>query len=203
MIDLSESMMTIARKRLESCGLTPNMLVADATSLPFPDASFDRYVSNMTVHYAPDADAFLCEAARIVAPGGVAGFTVWGHEESSSAFTLLPRLKKQLDLVDDSAAPARSSYHMGEDDSALRQRVLAAGFRSCVVWHAQTVVEAACAETFAETMIDGSYSTKQEYLGWTKEMQERFRSQVVSTATDILERGDPLTLDVCYCIAQR
>ena len=194
--------MEIARKRLEGCAPQPTTLVADATSLPFPDASFNRYVSNMTVHYAPDADAFLLEAARVLSPGGIAGFTVWGREELSSAMTLLPSIKRKLGLVKDSA-PSRSSFHMGEDDAALKQRVLAAGFTHCVVWHAQTVVEATSAEKFAETMMDGSNSTKQEVLGWTEEVQTQFRSEVLNTANAMLERGEPLALDVCYCIAQK
>jgi ubiquinone/menaquinone biosynthesis C-methylase UbiE len=206
MVYLSECLMEIAHKRLESCSLKPTTLVADATSLPFPDASFDRYVSNMTVHYAPDADAFLREAVRVLSPGGLAGFTVWGHEDRSPAFTLLPSIKKKLGLVKDSAAgtpPSRSSYHMGEDDEALRQRVLAAGFSSCVVWHASSVIEATSAELFVETMIEGSNSTKQEYMGWSEEVRTQFRSEVLNAANAILERGEPVALDVCYCIAQK
>ena len=214
MVDLSQSMMDIAQQRLATCNVTlqPATLVADATSLPFPDASFDRYISNMTVHYAPDADAFLREAARILASGGLAGFSVWGQEHLSSAFTLLPRIKISLGLTPSSTStstststppPPRSSYHMGEDDEALRQQVLLAGFSSCVIWHAVSVVEATTAEQFADTMIEGSNSTKQEYLGWPEETQQRFREEVLRCATDILDRGEPLCLDVCYCIARK
>jgi ubiquinone/menaquinone biosynthesis C-methylase UbiE len=209
-VDLSESMMEIAIQRMEREGprLMPSTLIADATSLPYSAASFDRYISNMTLHYAPDGDAFLAEAARILTDGGLAGFTVWGHEELSSAFTLLPDVKKKLNLmkaVDDSdgAPVSRSSYHMGENDEVLRQRVIAAGFRTCVIWHASAVIEALSAENFAQTMIDGANSTKQEYLGWSHETQTLFRSEVVSAASIILERGDPLSLDVCYCVATK
>jgi SAM-dependent methyltransferase len=204
MVDLSESMMSIAKERMDdSCRIKPNTLIADATALPFPDASFDRYICNMTVHYAPDADAFLREAARVLAPNGVAGFTVWGHEHQSPAFTILPSIKKQLGLMDPSTAPARSSFHMGEDDAALRQRVLAAGFGTCVLWHAHAVVEAISAEAYAETMIKGSHSTNQELLTWPEEKQMAFRLEVVNAANDLLQRGEPLCLDVCYCIARK
>lgn len=204
-VDLSESMMDIAKSRLEGCALQPNTVTADATALPFPDASFDRYISNMTVHYAPDADAFLREASRVLAPGGLAGFTVWGHESLSPAFTTLPSIKKKLGLVKEpspDAAPPRSNFHMGEDDEALRQRVLAAGFSNCVVWHSRSVIEACSAESFAETMIEGANSTKQEVLGWPEDKQVQFREEVVAAANALLRRGEPLTLDVCYCIAE-
>lgn len=201
MVDLSASMMALAQQRLESFSLKPTTLVADATSLPFPDSSFDRYVSNMTVHYAPDADAFLREASRVLSPGGLAGFTVWGHEAASTAFTLLPAVKKKMGLEGPPAA--RSSFHMGEDDSALKQRVLAAGFSHCVVWHAQQVIEAISPEKFAETMIDGANSTREEVLGWPEDAQQLFRAEVLEVARGVLAEGRPLGLDVCYCVAQK
>mmetsp|Transcript_17058 Transcript_17058/g.28484 ORF Transcript_17058/g.28484 Transcript_17058/m.28484 type:complete len:289 (+) Transcript_17058:29-895(+) len=205
-VDLSESMMDIAKSRLGGSALQPTTVTADATALPFPDASFDRYICNMTVHYAPNADAFLQEASRVLAPGGLAGFTVWGREEFSPAFTTLPSVKKKLGLVKEpapDAAPSRSNFHMGEDDDALRQRVLAAGFSSCVIWHSPSVLEATSAEGYADTMIEGANSTKQEVLGWSEDMQATFRAEVVDAAAARLERGEPMALDVCYCVAQK
>ena len=90
---------------------------------------------------------------------------------------------------------------MGEDDNALKQRVRDAGFKSCVVWHALSVVEATSAELFVDTMTEGANSTKQEILGWEQEIQTRFRNELVNDANAILERGEPLGLDVCYVIA--
>jgi hypothetical protein len=76
-----------------------------------------------------------------------------------------------------------------------------AGFSSCVVWHSLTVIEASSAESFATTLIDGSYSTTQEVLSWTPEVQEQFRREVIRVASDKIARGEPLGLDVCYCVA--
>ena len=45
--------------------------VADATRLPFPDGSFDLYVSFETVEHVPDDGAVVREARRVLAPGGV------------------------------------------------------------------------------------------------------------------------------------
>jgi SAM-dependent methyltransferase len=200
-VDLSKSMMDIAKSRMQ--GMSVFTHVGDCTALPYREASFDRYVSNMTVHYAPDNDAFLREASRVLAPGGLAGFTVWGREALSDAMTILPMVKKEMGLTKDSSSspPSRSTYHMGEDDEALRQRVMDAGFSSCVVWHSLTVIEASSAESFATTLIDGSYSTTQEVLTWTPEVQEQFRREVIRVASDKIARGEPLGLDVCYCVA--
>ena len=204
-IDLSETMMNLARERIQSdssSSLPVTTLVGDATSLSVPDASFDRYVCSMTVHYAPDADSWFRESLRVLSPGGIAGFTVWGHEATSHAMTLLGKVKSKFGLG--MSPPARSSYHMGEDDSALRGRVLDAGYSSCVVWHAPAVIESISAEDFVETMLEGSYSTKQEVLTWPQETQELVRRELVAAAEGLVEeQGQPLALDVCYIIAKK
>ena len=45
-------------------------LVADASALPFPDGSADIVVAFMSPHDFDDLDGALCEAARILVPGG-------------------------------------------------------------------------------------------------------------------------------------
>ena len=48
----------------------PTFLVADATALPFPDASFDVIVSTLSTHHWDDVDAGLRDLARVVRPDG-------------------------------------------------------------------------------------------------------------------------------------
>lgn len=51
-------------------GATTGMQVADATALPFDDASFDALVSVHTIEHLPQLDAGLAEMVRVVRPGG-------------------------------------------------------------------------------------------------------------------------------------
>jgi ubiquinone/menaquinone biosynthesis C-methylase UbiE len=50
-----------------------HFLQADATKLPFPDASFDLVYSSMFLHELPlkDIDAVFAEARRLLRPGGL------------------------------------------------------------------------------------------------------------------------------------
>lgn len=64
-VDLSPGMLSRARAR----GL--DVVEGSATSLPFPDASFDVAVSFKTLAHVPDLPRALAEMARVVRPGGV------------------------------------------------------------------------------------------------------------------------------------
>jgi SAM-dependent methyltransferase len=68
--DLSSGMLEAARERL--CELTPQpeFRIADAQSLPFPDASFDVALSSFMLYHVPDRARALRELARVLRPGG-------------------------------------------------------------------------------------------------------------------------------------
>ncbi len=73
--DLSSQMLeTVARAAAERGlrNITTRQGVAE--HLPFEDASFDYVLSRYSAHHWRDFDAGLREAARVLKPGGVAGF---------------------------------------------------------------------------------------------------------------------------------
>lgn len=65
-VDLSPGMLAHARRR----GL--DVVEGSATSLPFPDASFDVVYSFKVLAHVPDIDRAVAECARVLVPGGVA-----------------------------------------------------------------------------------------------------------------------------------
>jgi ubiquinone/menaquinone biosynthesis C-methylase UbiE len=66
--DLSAQMLRRARQRLKSD--RPSFVVADVTSLPFADASFDGITCGYVLEHVPEPAKGLSELARVLAKGG-------------------------------------------------------------------------------------------------------------------------------------
>ena len=75
-IDLSVSMLDIARINIELAGLTDqiNLDRVDAKELPYDDDRFAVVMSNSIVHHIPDPEPVIREAVRVTAPGGLLFF---------------------------------------------------------------------------------------------------------------------------------
>jgi ubiquinone/menaquinone biosynthesis C-methylase UbiE len=66
--DLSAQMLRRARNRLKND--RPSFIVADLTSLPFADASFDGVTCGYVLEHVPDPRAGLSEISRVMRKGG-------------------------------------------------------------------------------------------------------------------------------------
>jgi ubiquinone/menaquinone biosynthesis C-methylase UbiE len=51
--------------------------VADICNLPFPDASFDRVLSMLVLHFVPDTAQAVAELRRVASPGATVAAAVW------------------------------------------------------------------------------------------------------------------------------
>jgi ubiquinone/menaquinone biosynthesis C-methylase UbiE/uncharacterized protein YbaR (Trm112 family) len=69
-VDLTESGVRLARRRLELEGFDGTVLQADAEDLPLPSDSFDFVYSWGVIHHTPDPAAAAREIARVTRPGG-------------------------------------------------------------------------------------------------------------------------------------
>jgi ubiquinone/menaquinone biosynthesis C-methylase UbiE/predicted ester cyclase len=69
-IELSPEMAALGRTRAEDLGRQFEMVVGDATALPFADQSFDTVVCTYGLCTIPDDAAAVREAKRVLRPGG-------------------------------------------------------------------------------------------------------------------------------------
>jgi SAM-dependent methyltransferase len=67
-------------------GAANRRVIADATALPFGDASIDVAFGVQLLQYVPDKVACLQEVQRVLAPDGLALFAMTEHFEGASAF---------------------------------------------------------------------------------------------------------------------
>ncbi len=75
-LDYSRGLITEAERKFPEQAFT----VGDATSLPFPDSSFDIVFSFAVIHHIPSKamrKQFIAEAFRALRPGGKFIFTAW------------------------------------------------------------------------------------------------------------------------------
>ncbi|MEO0476913.1 MAG: class I SAM-dependent methyltransferase [Planctomycetota bacterium] len=72
-VDLAQSMLDLAKRKIEIAGLGDRITLAnmDVKALDLPDASFDAVFSNTILHHIPEPAAMLAEAARVLKPGGL------------------------------------------------------------------------------------------------------------------------------------
>lgn len=78
-IDPSAGFLEFARRRLKASGA--ELLQANALSLPFPAAQFDRVVSGLVLNFVPDHPLAASEMARVVRPGGEVALYVWDYAD--------------------------------------------------------------------------------------------------------------------------
>jgi len=89
---------------VEACrGRLPGVDVqeASAEALPFPDASFDRTLSQLVVNFMSDPPAGVREMVRVTRPGGTVGSAVWDY---AGEMTLLRRFWDAAVALDPRAA---------------------------------------------------------------------------------------------------
>ena len=71
--------------------------VAEMEELPYADASFDRVTCRFGIMFTPNPQRALEQARRVLKPGGIAAFMVWGEESDVTLFrTVNSVVKKHL-----------------------------------------------------------------------------------------------------------
>ena len=89
--------------------------------------SVDRYVSSLSLQLAPDPDALLREASRVLTDDGVAGFTIWGSPDRTGLIVISTAVNKELGFEEH--VMEHPNFAMGKDVAALHQRFAAARFK--------------------------------------------------------------------------
>jgi SAM-dependent methyltransferase len=118
-VDLSAASIERAQRRCELAGYKPDLRVADAESLPFPDNSFDVVYSYGVMHHSPDTAQCVREARRVLTPGGQARIMVYHHPSFTGVmlwlrYGLLCGKSLRQSVFEHLESPGTKTYTQGE-----------------------------------------------------------------------------------------
>jgi enediyne biosynthesis protein CalE5 len=127
LVDIAPDLLEIAAERARSAGLSHvTTRMADAHELPFPDETFDRLTSRLAAMYFADYLKAFREALRVLKPGGMAVYLVWGTFEQPMFRDIIGVLFKYISPPEDeSGAPSPFTF---SEPGRLAQALDVAGF---------------------------------------------------------------------------
>jgi ubiquinone/menaquinone biosynthesis C-methylase UbiE len=99
-LDLAEQMLTVARRKATTLGLTNvTFRTGDVTALPFEADSFDAVTSRFCLMFLPEIPKAAAEIARVLKPDGWIAAAVWSAPEKNP-YLMIPItvIKQFLDL---------------------------------------------------------------------------------------------------------
>jgi ubiquinone/menaquinone biosynthesis C-methylase UbiE len=102
-VDVEERQIASAREYLGDHGIEADLRQGDALALPFEDESFDQVWMMWFVEHLADPLGALCEARRVLVPGGaltaieVDYNTVWSRPESEGFQALFAAVARAMD----------------------------------------------------------------------------------------------------------
>lgn len=166
--DFSAKMLELARQRISGSSLPVSYVEADATKLPFEDASFDAVVCNFGVlHFAAPAE-FFAEAMRVLRPNGRFAFTVWAPPPATEAFECILGAVREHGNPDVTLPPGPPFFQFA-DAATAAEALTAHGFAEVASRTVPQVWEAPSAEDVFVAFRDGTGRTAALLAGQTPE----------------------------------
>lgn len=151
--DLNDAMLAIAGdKRGDLANVTYRQ--ADALSLPFEDNSFDAVACQFGIMFFPDKDAGAREALRVLKPGGVFAFNVWGSFETNPAMRIAHETISGF-FTENPPSFLKTPFGFYRTDP-IDQLLRDAGFGAIEIETVDTVVERPSAHHVAVGAVEGN-----------------------------------------------
>jgi ubiquinone/menaquinone biosynthesis C-methylase UbiE len=111
--------------RKDRIGKVVKFFNGNIESLKFQDEQFDLYLSNLCLMLCHDYEKALRECYRVLKPGGVAVFSVWGKKEDTVLAWKI--FKDVLTKFNIEFPNEKDAYHIG-DSNLLKSKMEEAGF---------------------------------------------------------------------------
>ena len=162
--------------------------------------SIDRYLSNLCLMLVPDHTAMLKETFRVLKKGGSAAFTIWGDKTMANFFTTIPKAFAKHGVPSDTSD--RSNFHLGQDDEALRQEFLDAGFSQVTIWHQFAVFEHFDVNRLMDTLYSVP-SMKAMFSSACEKTAMAIREEAIKSFQNDIDQGRPIGFDTILIVARK
>jgi ubiquinone/menaquinone biosynthesis C-methylase UbiE len=154
--DVAPEMVEAARRRAAELGLEKvEFLVADATALPFDEASIDGVLCRFGVMLVPDPAQAFREIARVLRPGASAAVAVWADSSENDWMTAAARTAVELGLIERPDPRAPGPFRLA-DAAELRELVESTGLRVDALEDVPLTWRASSLQEWWETTLDTS-----------------------------------------------
>jgi ubiquinone/menaquinone biosynthesis C-methylase UbiE len=194
-VDFSSAQVVVASRRHPGLRFE----VADASALPFPDASFDAVLSSFGMLHFPDASAAAAEACRVLLPGGRFAFTVWDRPERVVAMGALLRAVRAHGRMD-IGIPAGPDFFALSEPARSQQLLLAAGFENPTVEYVPQVWRLTAPEQIFEVFQRATVRMRALLQAQSAEQTARIRAALCEEIS-AYRRGDGYELPMPALLA--
>jgi ubiquinone/menaquinone biosynthesis C-methylase UbiE len=130
---VSDSKLMAELRKPEGTERIVHVNMADNMRLPYEDASFDCYVSNLSLMIVPDYRLQIREAYRVLQPGSWACFSVWGRPERTIQFNLVNRAMEQLGR--EITPEFKSNFDIQKNQEEVKNYFRETGFSNLRAWY--------------------------------------------------------------------
>jgi SAM-dependent methyltransferase len=172
-LDLSETMIAYAQASSPSV----EFVLGDATELPFADASFDAAVGAFLLLHLGRPEQAVAEAARVLAPGGRAGFTVWDEPSRSRWLGVVFEAFTDAGAKPPPSVPHGPHFFALADESAFTRLLSEGGLTDVSVATVEFPLRLESGDELWDGLIQGSVRVRPMILEQTPELQRAIRAR--------------------------
>jgi SAM-dependent methyltransferase len=184
-LDFSETMLAYARSSSPSV----EFVQGNATSLPFPDDSFDAVTCAFLLLHVGQPEVAVAEASRVLRPDGRAAFSVWDEPSRGRWLGVV------LDAVHDAGAHPPADLPPGPpmfrfaDDAEFARLLTDVGLADAAVETVEFPLQLASADELWDGLVDGSVRVRPLILGQPQEMQDAIHAHFVELLEEYRTEG--------------
>ena len=124
-VDLSPTMVRLARQRVAAAGVDAEVHVMDGEQLDVPDGSFSTVLCGFGIFFLPDPERAVAGFHRVLGADGTLGLSTWGAEDE--------RWSWEDDLLADVVVARRAVQRPFDRPDDLEALLRGAGFEDVVV----------------------------------------------------------------------